>query len=63
MVFIRPTIIRTKDDAQVTTAQKYLYVRAEELMRGVNDENSIDAFIEQVLGRSGPATLGVPPGR
>jgi general secretion pathway protein D len=63
MVFIRPTIIRTKDDAQATTAQKYLYVRAEELMRGVSDEKSIDAFIEQVLGRSGPAVLMAPPGR
>ncbi len=63
MVFIRPTIIRTKEDALDTTAQKYLYVRAEELMRGVRADDSIDAYIEQVLGRSGPATLAIPPGR
>lgn len=54
MVFLRPTIVRSKEDAQAATAQKYLYVQAEELMRGVSAENSIDQYVREVLGASGP---------
>ncbi len=59
MVFIKPTIIRSKTDARESTAQKYLYVRAEELMRGVDDDASINRFVEQVLGVPPPG--GTPP--
>lgn len=55
MVFIRPTIVRSKEDARRATEQKYLYVRGQELMRGIGLENSIDRFVSEVLGGTGPA--------
>lgn len=54
MVFIKPTIVRSKEAAQASTAQKYLYIRADEIMRGVSQENSIDTFVEQILGNQPP---------
>ena len=54
MVFIRPTIVRSKEDARELTDQKYLYVRGQELMRGVAPELSIDHFVADVLGGAGP---------
>jgi general secretion pathway protein D len=55
MVFIRPTIVRSKEDAKKATEQKYLYICGEELMRGVAPENSIERFMTDVLGGGGPA--------
>lgn len=54
MVFLRPTIVRSKEDARDLTDQKYLYVRGQELMRGVTPEGSIDHFVADVLGNAGP---------
>ena len=51
MVFIRPTIIRSRADARAVTARNYRYIRAEELLReDIGDESSIDAFISEALG-------------
>ncbi len=55
MVFIRPTIIRDRDDARKATQRSYQYIRAQELWEG--DESSsetLDAFISQVLGSPPP---------
>ena len=51
MVFIRPTIVRTQEDAQRVTSRNYRYLRAEELLRdGDSDAPSeIDGFISEVL--------------
>lgn len=54
MVFIRPTIVRSKEDARAVTDHKYLYVRGEELMRGIPAEYSIDRFVTDVLGQGTP---------
>lgn len=55
MVFIRPTIIRDTGSARSATARSYRYIRAEELWRGDNQNaESIDTFIEQVLGSPPP---------
>jgi general secretion pathway protein D len=57
MVFIRPTIIRDRDEARDVTRRSYRYIRAEELL---NDEidgeriNNLDAFFEEVLGAEIP---------
>lgn len=57
MVFIRPTIIRDRDEARDVTRRSYRYIRAEELL---NDEidgeriNQLDAFFEEVLGTEIP---------
>ncbi len=61
MVFIRPTIVRNKADAQAVTQQKYLYVQAEELMRDQSPAGSIDQYVREVLGTGGPATQLVQP--
>lgn len=63
MVFIRPTIVRSKADAQAVTQQKYLYVQAEELMRDQAPGGSIDQFVRDVLGTGGPASQAIQPPR
>jgi general secretion pathway protein D len=55
MVFIRPTIIRDTDSARAATARSYRYIKAEELWRGNGDAaDSLDMFIEDVLGAAAP---------
>lgn len=63
MVFIRPTIVRSKADAQAVTQQKYLYVQAEELMRDKTPGGTVDQFVREVLGTGGPASQAVQPPR
>jgi len=63
MVFLRPTIVRSREDAQAATAQKYLYVQAEELMRGVSADDSIDRYVREVLGSNGPVFPPAVPQR
>lgn len=56
MVFIRPTIVRNREDARAVTSRNYRFIRAEELLReGDEDATSgIDAFIGSVLGTTPP---------
>lgn len=61
MVFIRPTIVRSKEDARAATDQKYLYVQAQELLREPMAGGSIDQFVREVLGTGGPAAQSAPP--
>ncbi len=51
MVFIRPTIVRDREDARAVTSRNYRYIRAEEMLREDNKEgiSELDAFIEDVL--------------
>ena len=51
MVFIRPTIVRSREDARSVTSRNYRYIRAEELLREGDADglSELDAFIEQVL--------------
>lgn len=53
MVFIKPTIVRDRQDARDVTSRNYRYIRAEELLReGAEGESSLDSFIEDVLGET-----------
>lgn len=57
MVFIRPTIVRTPEQARAVTARNYRYIRAEELLRNEEDGEGVselDAFVSQVLGTAPP---------
>jgi general secretion pathway protein D len=55
MVFIRPTIVRDREDARKATSRSYRYLRAQELWNGEEDSGkSLDAFINQVLGSPPP---------
>ncbi|MFN3214696.1 MAG: type II secretion system secretin GspD [Henriciella sp.] len=57
MVFIRPTIIRDREDSRRVTRRSYRYIQAEELL---NDEvdgeriSELDAFFSEVLGTTPP---------
>ena len=50
MVFIKPTIVRNREDASRVTARSYNYIRAQEIMRGEDVDVSIDEFLGEVLG-------------
>lgn len=54
MVFIRPSIVRNSEDARLTTAQKYRYIKAQELMVNENDPSVLDKFVTDVLGTPPP---------
>jgi len=55
MVFIKPTIVRSRDEARAVTSRNYRYIRAEELLRdGEEADSAIDAFIGEVLGDAPP---------
>jgi general secretion pathway protein D len=55
MVFIRPTIVRDRNDARKATTRSYRYLRAQELWDGEEDSGkSLDNFVNQVLGSPPP---------
>ncbi|MCF8707558.1 type II secretion system secretin GspD [Rhizorhapis sp. SPR117] len=55
MVFIRPTIIRSTEDGRRLTAQRYGYIRAQQLLKNPDSEPSIDELVRDYMG-------AVPPG-
>jgi general secretion pathway protein D len=57
MVFIRPTILRSKEDAQRLTQQRYGYVRDMQLRRNPDVEPSIDELVRDYMGTTPPAPL------
>ena len=54
MVFIKPTIVRSRDDARTVTSRNYRYIRAEEMLRGDTESSSLDAFVSSVIGTLPP---------
>ena len=54
MIFIKPTIVRSRGDAQAVTARNYNYIRAQELLRVSDQGVTIDTFLEEVLGPQAP---------
>lgn len=50
MVFIRPTIIRDQETAEVATRRKLDYMRARELLRNGGPESQMDRLIDDVTG-------------
>ncbi len=54
MVFIKPTIIRDREQASRVTARSYNYLRAQELLRDDTVGVGIDQFLGEVLGEPGP---------
>ena len=57
MVFIRPTILRSKEDAARLTAQRYGYIRGQQLAADPNSEPTIDELVRDYMGAVPP----VPP--
>ncbi len=62
MVFIRPTIVRSKADARRVTAQRYGAIRADQLRVRPDEEPSIDALVRDYLGTVPPAVPETRPG-
>lgn len=54
MVFIRPTILRSKEDAQRLTQQRYGYVRDMQLRRSPDAEPTIDELVRDYMGATPP---------
>jgi general secretion pathway protein D len=59
MVFIRPTILRTAEDAQEMSARRYDYVRGHQLIVNPNREPTLDELVRDYLGTTPPTA---PPG-
>ncbi|PJG49158.1 type II secretion system protein GspD [Sphingobium sp. LB126] len=60
MVFIRPTILRSKEDAQKLTQQRYGYIRGMQLQRNPDQEPSIDELVRDYMGATPPAPAPQP---
>jgi general secretion pathway protein D len=61
MVFIRPTILRTRADGDVMTARRYDYVRDMQQARNPDIEPSIDELLRDYMGAVPPASPDVGP--
>lgn len=57
MVFIRPTIVRTREEAQQLTAQRYGYIRNEQARRYPDREPSIDSLVRDYMGAQPPTSI------
>ncbi|PZU07884.1 MAG: type II secretion system protein GspD [Sphingobium sp.] len=57
MVFIRPTILRSKEDAQKLTQQRYGYVRDMQMRRNPDVEPSIDELVRDYMGAAPPVAV------
>jgi general secretion pathway protein D len=60
MVFIRPTILRTAEDAQEMSARRYAYVRGHQLIVNPNREPTLDELVRDYLGTVPPAAAPGP---
>ena len=60
MVFIRPTILRSKEDAQRLTQQRYGYVRNMQLQRSPDTEPTIDELVRDYMGATPPVATALP---
>lgn len=61
MVFIRPTILRSRADGDVLTARRYGYVRDMQLARNPDIEPSIDQLLRDYMGAIPPVSPDVGP--
>ncbi|QHL90846.1 type II secretion system secretin GspD [Sphingomonas changnyeongensis] len=60
MVFIRPTILRTPEDARAVAMRRYGYVRAQQLDQQPDAEPTIDELVRDYMGAA--ALLPARPG-
>jgi general secretion pathway protein D len=55
MVFIRPTILRNREDNAALTARRYGYVRDTQLRRNPDEEPAIDTLVRDYMGTTPPS--------
>ena len=61
MVFIRPTILRTAQDAQAIAARRYNYIRAAQIEFDPKSEPSLDRIVRDYLGANIPLAPSAGP--
>ncbi|HEY1146294.1 MAG TPA: type II secretion system secretin GspD, partial [Allosphingosinicella sp.] len=61
MVFIRPTVMRSADDARALTERRYGYIRGQQYAQNPNVEPSIDELVREYMGATPPAPPPPPP--
>lgn len=54
LVFIRPTILRTTEDARAISARRYGYIRDQQILRDPEIEPSLDQLVRDYLGTTPP---------
>jgi len=62
MIFIRPTILRTAEDARKVTEQRYGYLRLQQAGQRPDEEPSIDELVRDYFGAAAPLPAGGTPG-
>jgi general secretion pathway protein D len=62
MIFIRPTILRTAEDARKVTEQRYGYLRVQQAGQRPDEEPSIDELVRDYLGAAAPLPAAGTPG-
>jgi general secretion pathway protein D len=61
MVFIRPTILRSADEARAMTERRYGYVRAQQYRQNPDREPTLDELVREYMGIAPPAAPPPPP--
>jgi general secretion pathway protein D len=61
MVFIRPTILRSADDARAMTERRYGYIRGRQYLQNPDEEPSIDELVREYMGAAPPNQPPPPP--
>ncbi|HEX7874004.1 MAG TPA: type II secretion system secretin GspD [Sphingobium sp.] len=62
MVFIRPTILRSREDAQAVTAQRYGYIRNRQEAFSPDREPALDELVRDYMGTTPPVPPAPQPG-
>ena len=55
MVFIRPTILRNREDNAALTARRYNYIRDTQLRRNPDEEPALDTLVRDYMGTTPPS--------
>jgi general secretion pathway protein D len=61
MVFIRPTILRSPEDARTMTERRYGYIRGMQYRQNPDEEPSIDELVREYMGTVPPDPAPAPP--
>jgi len=60
MIFIRPTVLHSKEDGETLTAQRYGYIRDQQAQKNPDIEPSIDALVRDYMGAQLPVAVQHP---
>jgi general secretion pathway protein D len=61
MVFIRPTILRTAEEAREMTDRRYGYIRNRQYLQNPTREPSLDELVREYMGVAPPGAQPLPP--